>query len=66
MFSFRSNIYIYIYIYFLYESNKSLYMLTNDDLILYIFNLKNKKDLFCFMYQSVINVTSNYSTCFSM
>ena len=40
-------------------------MVTNDDLISSIFNLKKKK-LFCFMYQSVINVTSNYSTCFSM
>ena len=41
-------------------------MVTNDDLISSISNLKKKKDLFCFMYQSVINVTSNYSTCFSM
>ena len=39
---------------------------TNDDLISSIFNLKKKKVIFCFMYQGVINVTSNYSTCFSM
>ena len=61
MFFFRSNIYIV-----LGESNKSLHMVTNEYLISSIFNLKKKKDLFCFMYQSVINVTSNYSTCFSM
>ena len=54
------------YIFFLGESNKSLYMVTNEYLISSIFNFKKKKDLFCFMYQSVINVTSNYSTCFSM
>ena len=40
---------IYIYIYFLGESNKSLYMVTNEYVISSIFNLK-KEDLFCFMY----------------
>ena len=39
-------IYIYIYIIFLCESNKSLYMDTNDDLISSIFNLKKKRKLY--------------------
>ena len=54
------------YIYFLSESNKSLYMVTNDDLISTVFNFKKEERFIFFMYQSVINVTSNYSTCFSM
>ena len=39
-------------------------MVTNEYLISSIFNFKEKKAFF--MYQSVINVTFNYSTCFSM
>ena len=39
-------------------------MVTKEYLISSIFNLKKPQTFF--MYQRVINVTSNYSTCFSM
>ena len=61
MIFYRSNIYI-----FLCESNKSLYMVNNEYLISSMFNLKKRKIYLFFMYQSVINVTSNCSTCFSI
>ena len=42
------------------ESNKSLYMVTNEYPISSIFNFKKNDFFWCFfMYQSVINVTFN-------